>query len=242
MDLVTGVLLTLIGAVLGWAATQFLPDLWRRITHQSPITIYVETDPAIIWAGKPPRAGGRYLIPDTRDIGLPPSNDSRDWAEWLKPFGGILDGLFEAEVTLIANSDAAVVIDGVHVNVESRQPAPSWSRLICAIGGQSLARRLVIIQLEEFENPISSFRDFERGQYESLNLSLAKGDAEKLILVATAKTQDFSWTADLLAIVDGKRRRFRIDHEGKAFRTCGGGLLPTYSWYGTGAWDPPLPN
>jgi hypothetical protein len=230
-----------LGAIVGWAVNQFLPGLWRRISRQPLIHVYVETDPAIIWAGAPPWVGASYLVPDARGLGSPPSNFCPDWYTWLRERGAVAGGMTEAEITLTAGTDLTIAIDGIRAKVVRRGTPPSWVHLLCAVGGADITPRHIRIELDTFDPPTTSFIDEEGQPAKWPRLSLTKGELEKLHVMAEARAEDVEWTAELLTIVNGKRRNFTIDDKGKPFRTCATEGLPTYGWYGVSGWEPPLP-
>lgn len=235
------VLAALLGAIFGWAANQFLPSLWRQITRQPMIQVFVEANPAIIWAGAPPWVGASYVLPDVAGLGVPPSNLCTDWYAWLRGRGAVPGGMTEAEITLTAGTELTVVVDGVRAKVVRRGQPPAWTHLICGVGGADITPRHLRIELDGFDTPTTSFVNQDGQSVRWPRLSLSKGEAEKLYMVAKTRSYDVEWTAEVLAIVNGKRRIFTIDNNGKPFRTCGTEGLPTHVWYGSGEWEPPLP-
>jgi hypothetical protein len=236
------VLAALLGALFGWAANQFLPGAWRTLTRRPVVHLYVETDPAVIWAGAPPWVGAGYVLPDVVGLGDPPSSFCPDWYSWLRPRGAVPAGSTEAEITLTSATNTTVILDGVRAKVVRRGPPPAWTHLICVVGGADITPRHIRIELDGFDVPLTSFVSEVSGERIRVpRLVLSPGQAEKFYLLAKCRSEDIEWTAELLAIVNGKRRVFAITNDGKPFRTCGVEGLPTHSWYGTGAWDPPLP-
>lgn len=229
------------GAVIGWAANHFLPGVWRSITRTPPIQVFVEVDPAIIWAGSPPWLGASYVVPNLRGLGKPPSSFCPEWHGWLRDRGAVPGAEMEIEVTLSASTEVTVVIDGVRAKVVRKRERPSWIHLLCAVGGADLIPRHVSIDLDGFDPPATVFRDHDLNPTEWPRLSLSKGEVEKLSLRATANTHDIEWKAEILAIVDGKRRTFTIDENGNPFRTCATEGLPRHMWTGV-EWEPPLPT
>lgn len=231
----------LLGAVLGWAATHFLPGLWRKVRRVPDLRIFVETDPAIIWAGAPPWVAGNYVVPDTTGLGAPPSEGCPAWYEWLLNRGAVPGDWTEVEVTFIADSDLTIVVDGLRPKAVKRERPSSWRSLLCAVGGADITPRQIRIDLETFEQPTVSFYAAGGEPSGPFRLSLAKGEVEKVRLEARAQHNYFEWTTDVLAIVNGKRRVLSITDGGRPFRTCGTDGLPTHVWDGSGKWQPPLP-
>jgi hypothetical protein len=233
-------LAALLGAVFGWAANQFLPGIYRHITRQPAIHVFVETDPAIIWAGAPSWVGASYLVADTAGLRAPPSNFCPDWYGWLRDRGAIPGGMTEAEITLTAGTDLTILLDGIRAKVVRRGRPPDWINLRCAVAGADITPRHISIDLDTFDPLTTSFVDESGGLMKTPRLTLSRGEAEKFYVMAQAPADDVEWTAELLAIVNGKRRIFAIDDNGKPFRTCATEGLPTHEWYGT-EWQPPLP-
>lgn len=231
----------LLGAVLGWAANHFLPGLWRQLTRRPPLHVFVETNPALIWAGSPPWVSTSYVVPDPRNLGAPPSNFCPDWHDWLRDAGAVPGPSTEAEITLTASGDLTVVVDGFRTRIVRQGDLPPWTHLQCLAGGADIIPRHVRIDLEAFSPPTASFVDSGGSPIAAPKLSLSKGEAEKIYLIAEARYTDVEWTGELLVIVDGKRRVLTIDDNGKPFRTCGTEGLRTHRWVGT-EWEPPLPG
>jgi hypothetical protein len=61
-----------VGTVIGWMGSEFLPILWRRIQQRPPVIIHVETNPAIFEAGLPPWIGYSFVFPGEGIPGPPP--------------------------------------------------------------------------------------------------------------------------------------------------------------------------
>src|SRR4051794_17555220 len=61
--------------------TRTLERLGRKLFAETPVTVHLETDQSVIWAGSPPWVGFRSYFPQ----GLPdePEPDAAvDWHEW----------------------------------------------------------------------------------------------------------------------------------------------------------------
>lgn len=114
-----------------------------------------------------------------------------------------------------------------------------WAVNHFAPGAADITPRHLRIDLDGFGVPTTSWVDPEGDTITQQRLSLSKGQAEKLLVIASAQSMDIEWTAELLALVNGKRRIFQINDKGKPFRTCGSSGLRAHEWLGS-AWRPPL--
>jgi hypothetical protein len=239
MELLAGALL---GSVVTWAVGHFLPGAWRRLTGKPDLQVFVEDDLAVIWAGAPPWVGASYLVPNFPIEGSPPAS-CPDWHRWALGLGGVAGDSTHVEVTLMPGADLTVVVDAVRARVVSSRAQPRWTNLVCAVGGADITPRHMAVDLEAQPHPTSRGVGFEGEPFEWLSFSLAKGEVEKVHIIGSVRSRDIEWTAEILAIVNGKRRVFPINKNGKPFRTCSTRDLPSHMWVqAQSAWHPPLPS
>lgn len=204
--------------------------------------MHVETDPSIIWAGMPPWIGAGFLVPPDADVDGPPLH-CPDWRAWLKERGGIDERTTQVRVTLTAREELLVVIDAIRVRIHERTAAPQWRQLTCGVGGADISPRRGEIDLSLFDPPAVEWIDEDGQGVGAPTFSLASGEAEMLHLWANvADDQSVAWTAEILAIVDGKRQVVEVSDGGKPFVTAGSAnaISSHMAVSGSGEWNPPL--
>lgn len=235
------------GAVIGFVVSEFLGRglgaVIRRRATSDPLIIHVEEDPSMIWAGAPPWVGASYLLPPEADLAEPPPSNCPDWFKWARARGGIDQDLTQLRVTLTARKDLVVVVDGLRVRVQVRKVVPPWRSVVCGVGGADLSPRRAEIRLSDFDPPVVSWLDNEGEHVSSMQLSLAENDVEMLHIWAySSGTEWVEWTAELLALVDGKRQVIPIGNRAKPFVTSGADGAASYHMRVSGGseWGPPL--
>lgn len=144
------------------------------------------------------------------------------------------------KVTVQGTEDAAVLIDGMRVHIESREPSRGRA-IVCPVGGAEASPRHVDINLDD-DGVISYVDDDGETLVNPFTFTLSKGEVETFWIVATARVSTaFRWTAELLLIVNGTRETIHVSDDGDPFRTAGAEGLPQHMWTGS-RWDPPIPS
>jgi hypothetical protein len=177
-----------------------------------------------------------FVVPSIGDLGEPPPGPCFDWWKWARSRGGMDARDTEVRVTLTATTDSTVVIDGLRPQVVRREPPPSWPVVLCAAaGGADLTYRGVHVDLDGFATPTTHFvaQDGTTTQRAPV-ISVHAGEAEMFHITARAEHEHVEWVAELLLIVDGKRKTYRIDDDGQPFRTCGADMRKWYRWIDEG--------
>lgn len=235
------------GAVVGFIVNELLGrGLGAAIRHRAvgdPLIVHVEEDPSIIWAGAPPWVGAAYLLPPEADLSDPPPSHCPDWYTWARARGGVDQTQTQVRVTLTARKDLMVVVDGLRVRVHRRQDVPPWRSMVCGVAGADLAPRRAEIRLSDFEPPVVYWLDHNGDSVTTVQFSLAEDDVEMLHIWAySADTEWVEWTAELLVLVDGKRRMVPIGDPAKPFVTSGGDGTASQHMRLSGGdeWNPPL--
>jgi hypothetical protein len=72
-----------------------------------------------------------------------------------------------------------------------------------------------------------------RREFSASGLHAEKGEVERIDVIARAVAKDISWTADLVLLVNGKRRLLPLSKKGEHWRTIGTQNIPV-TQLGTG--------
>ena len=172
------VLLVGLGAVLGWAATYFLPGFWAKVARRPPLRIHVEPDPKISMAAYRSWDGYSFHIPRRIDeIGEPPGPVCREWWTWAHGMEGMDAGYTHVRLMVTGLSDMDVVVDALQVRVLDRYDAPAGTTIICATGGADLVPRHIDVDLDH-EPPLTEYRDSGGDPTSRFLFTLRKGETE----------------------------------------------------------------
>lgn len=207
-----------------------MPGVWATLANVPELFVHVEANPSVIYAGLPEWIGGAYVVPTeltTSVIDRPPHGGCREWRSWLWALGAYDGGNSEVRVTLQGNANNTVLVDGLLIQVIERNDLEGHL-LQCPVGGADVRVRSLQADLD-LEPCVVNFRD-DLGEFSApFAFTLARGEVEVFHITAST-TRRCLWTAELLLIVDGKRRRMYIDDDGQPFRTSGIDGLPTSTW------------
>lgn len=240
----------LVGAILGplfepWARR--LARAGRRVAREPALDIHVEWDQAVIWAGWPPWLSfAHYFVGTFPDE--PPPDSGFDWSRWADRHGGYDFRFTMLQITLIARADTTVVI-GTPIVTQRISEVPEGVAVVYpAPGGPDVNPRRYDIDLSSGERPRVTFRDAEARDAEvqqpkpSPSWSLQKGEVEQLAIWANAAHEGLhEWEIELPLLVDGRRRKLRIDKNGGPFVTVGKRQPYNYFIRHQDRWEPTLP-
>lgn len=204
----------------------------RRFYGISPISVHVERDPAIVWAGFPNWIGAAIWLPELPAD--PPPEDPTDWHAWARTAGGADASITYLKVTVTCRESTSVVIDPPKVR-RDRLPVedpPKGVVAICPVGGASITPQRIQINLDMAS---AHWVDQDGNPMSALSLQLEPGESEQFYIYGTADAQRFEWHIELPLIVDGKRQVKRIDDDGRRFMTHGADNHAEYLWH-DGQW------
>ncbi len=200
--------------------TRRLQRLGRRVAKEPALDVHVEWDQAVIWAGWPPWLSFAYYFAGSLPPAAPPDSGF-DWSGWADRHGGYDFMWTMLRVTLVARTDATVVVEIPVVNQTIAEVPFGVGVLYPAPGGADVNPRRFQIDLDFGERAYARFED-EGQSAPAPSWSLSKGEAEQSSIWARARDDRLhEWVLELPLIVDGQRRMVRIDKGGKPFVTVG---------------------
>ena len=234
VEILSSVVLLIIGAIVGWAGNHFLPLLWRRLTGRGAVDIHVETDPGVFLAGDPNWDAFGYLIPTPlSDLGPPPSHTCRDWHAWATKQGGTPAGWSRVRLTLSGHLDATVLVDRLSVQIRKRRPHGDGLYVLCRTGGADAVPRGFSVDLDRDPPWVSHVDTSGEPIHAPLAISVAKGEVEIFEIEARATEGVVEWTAELAIVVNGKRKVVPVTDGRSGFVTGGTRGFSPYEWSGT---------
>jgi hypothetical protein len=218
-----------VGTILGLVVERYRLPLWRMLGRSPDLNAHVED------LGFPPWIGCRFLVPASCAMSTPPER-CVDWWKWARSLGGIDGDVTHLRVTLTGlHDDLTIVVDGIQARVESDRQirSESWKHLVCPAGGADVVPRHLEIQFENFDSPTSRWVDPFAESSRPAAFTLKRGEVERIDVIARAVAKDVSWTADLVLLVNGKRRLLPLSKKGEHWRTIGTQNIPV-TQLGTG--------
>ncbi|WP_181727660.1 helix-turn-helix transcriptional regulator [Streptomyces sp. PT12] len=185
-----------------------------------------------VWEGG---CGHRYLV-DRPAAEVPPPPIQQDAEPWAERLGAVHGGSTIVEATVRPSGDAPVVVESLHVRVTERSAPLDWPAFDMSLGcGGALTPAAFAVDLDEqrpIARPVDGF-DGDSGQtLRNPGLPYSVTDDEPLALrvFASASACDCSWYVELVWSSGDERGTLRVDDDGRAFRTSGGGEGTVYSF------------
>ena len=201
-----------------------------------PVAVHIEADPSLIHAGSLNWDGYSYVVPQAHADWEPPTTICREWKSAIWPLGALDAYESEIVVTIQGLDDAAVLIDGFRVHIESREPLTGVV-LRCPVGGADGMRRGFVIDLDMGGVYFDLNASWEEGDKMPRSFTVGKGETESFHVLARASNAAYRWTAEFLLVIDGKREIVDVTDDGDPFRTAGAEGLPEQFWWGD-HWGP----
>lgn len=194
-----------------------LEEFSRRLYGIKPISVHIERDPSIVWAGFPNWIGYSVWLPELPEKA---PDHPLDWSAWAKSLGGTDASMTVLKVTITSRELSTVVIDPPRVRFEAlpNGTPPKGIVATCRVGGAAVEPRRIQVNLG-FGGAMWINADGE--PIESVSVTLESGEVEQFYLFTTAEEGRYRWHLDLPIIVDGKRELIRIDDDGSPFVTYG---------------------
>ncbi|OBA84679.1 hypothetical protein A5642_25865 [Mycolicibacterium mucogenicum] len=199
---------------------------WRKIRRligrKDPIQVFVERNPAIIYANMPDWITFPQFVPlDRHTQSEPPKNTLALWG-WAKALGGSPAWFDEMQVTLAAWADLDVVVDSLRVSARAHQ-VPGGVVALKPVGGASMQPTQLDVVLGTFSTTVTPRRAGSGEPRDWFAFQLKAGDVQRLLIhVSDNPEQDadvaaYEWTAFLDLIVNNKRKTVEITDGGKPF-------------------------
>ncbi|MFE7893648.1 hypothetical protein [Streptomyces sp. NPDC057412] len=199
----------------------------RRLYRIKPISVHVERDPSVVWAGFPNWIGTAVWLPALP--AMAPPEDPTDWHSWAQSNNGTDAAVTFLRVTITCRESTPVVVNPPKIrrNFLPVGNPPKGVIAVAPTGGASVTPRRIQVNLDMGS---ANWIDDNGRPAESLSLSLEPGESEQFFIFADASVGRYEWHMDLALIVDGKREILRIDDGGKRFITHGVDGLIDHFW------------
>lgn len=231
------------GAVVGYTlglATTHGPRLWRKIKGKDELQVYVEHDPAIIFANAPQNTVGcPMFVPGSPD-NLNPGTITDAFAirQWALEHDGIPASTDSVEVTLTAWDKLDVIVDAVTISCRPIS-VPNGIVVMAGVGGADIHRTRLDVQLASYGPKAEYVATVDNST--NFSFKLASGDTAKIYLKVAAASwaskedRAYEWTADLHLLVNNKRKTITVGDNGTPFEYARFDAGPQLLWDGV-AW------
>jgi hypothetical protein len=230
--------LTVATAAIGWAVVKALDGGARVIDPKPPVTVYVETDPAKVFAGHPEWQTYDFVSPASEsDFGRPPAR-CREWRTRARRADGVDADETHAHAYLQGTPGAAVVIDGIEVEILRRRPPIRGTSAHCPAGGAVGNPRLIDVDLDA--DPPEVLYAEAGDDYPArrrLNFTLTDAESDTFRLRAHTTRCDCTWRARVQMVVNDQRMQLTLDEDGEPFRTSASAAARHVAWNGR-RWAP----
>ncbi len=191
-------------------------------TTADPLSVVVDSAGSLSYA---------VPVPPEKLVGAPSPQgdgcDSQARRDWVAALGGVPTAQHSVSVVVqaIGNEVPNIVITGLELHATHR-PAGNLKTHIRLCGGGGIPMRYLHLQLGDPRSQVQIYDQDKSGKNEwkpvkHLTLQLRRGEAARFLIVTTAVGPPgviYEWSVDLIAIVDGKRRLYRIADDGRPFR------------------------
>ncbi|MFE7644970.1 hypothetical protein [Streptomyces phaeoluteigriseus] len=235
-DLLTGAvggLIALTVAAVFQPVMGRLQAVSRRVHRIRPVSVHVETDPSLVWAGFPNWVPAFVWLPE-RPTGTPPEHPT-DWRAWALRRGGADASRTVLKVTVTARETASVVIDSPKLRHEvSPLPQPPPGVVACCpVGGAAVTPRRLQVDLG---TGTTMWVEEDGSPLPPLSLTLSPGETEQFLIYVEATSGRCTWHLELPVLVDGKRLLIPVEDGGEPFVTYGLEGFVEHRWC-DGAWE-----
>lgn len=150
---------------------------------------------------------------------LDPEQDPEPTYEWAYDNGGADIDQTRLELSVVGRRTEAVILTDFRVRVERRPPLAghlvTWKS---TPSGDALPGRWIHVDLDRTP-PRITLSVQPGGKQWSFPLRVSSAEPEYFYIYAFTTTCGCSWTAELHYVADGKKGVYRIDNNGKPFRT-----------------------
>jgi hypothetical protein len=167
---------------------------------------------------------------------LPQASSCQDVRRWAIEQGAIDGGRTHLKITIEGLSSSPVLIESMHAIVESRRAPISETVISCLTEGEI---GIIGIGFDLDEQPSVARSLPEDGglgdpYFAGSNISVAEGEVLALGVTAFTEQCRCDWRIEVKAVVEGERRTFTLDDNGRPFQTTAVVTLPEHkvAWYG----------
>ncbi|MEX2985491.1 helix-turn-helix domain-containing protein [Streptomyces sp. C36] len=155
---------------------------------------------------------------------MPKPPFEQDAPAWVSELGAVSADNQFVKVTLQGTGTSTVVLEELHVRVDSTNAPLAWNTYATGVGcGGDVATRSFGVDLDAGSpalTPIAGQRAFP--------YKVSRTDPEVFYVKADAKQHDVRWHLEVQWSSGGRRGVFRIDDQGRPFRTSGSMGRPSY--------------
>jgi hypothetical protein len=215
----------LVTSSVAFLVNRFGPVIIEGLSGDPPLRFTVAVDPDAYTAGHAFALQGE---PPTGDLPEVPS--CQEVRRWAMRYGAIDGGRTHLKITVEGLSSSPVLIESMHARVESREEPIDETLVSCLVEGEI---GIIGIGFNLDEQPSVARTLLENGglgepYFAGSNISVAEGEVLALAVTAFAEHCSCKGRIDVNAVVEGERRTFTLDDNGRPFQTTAIVTLPEH--------------
>lgn len=168
----------------------------------------------------------QHFLVDRPPNAVPQPPFEQDAPGWVADLGAVASGGQFIEVTVQGTGSETVVLQGLHVRVQSTAAPLAWNDYRTGVGcGGNVSTKRFGVDLDDGEpvaQPVSGQRDFP--------YKVSESDPEVFYVKASAEAHDVRWYLEVEWSSGTRHGVMRVDDQGKPFRTSGNTGRTSYGW------------
>lgn len=233
-----GIVAAVVAILFGGGLLPTLAGLVSDVRHRddAPITVQVSHE----YREQGTMCSG--LVSDHGPSEIPPPHDDSDIDAWLDEQDGADAGVSRVKLVIQGGEEASVVLTGLSIDVQERQPAPArFSYVMTAGCGGGVSPRYFSVDLEKAHPTVDPQPGHTgNGQTEpaiEFPYKINAIDPEVFLIVAGVEHNAVMWSMTLHYVAAGTAKTLKIDDDGQPFQTSADGASRTFQWVpGTDKW------
>lgn len=225
-------------AVVTFAATAAANYVNDRIQARNPVSVSVETDPALI-PGVGSDGQSAVIPASVTTKGDPGPLGCEGFYRWQKRNGGISEGKTTIQLVIQGNISDPVLVTGLRVKVDSRGAPLTGIPADCPTAG-TVEFHDASVDLDAADPQVT----YPPTEPKHFGISLTRGESEAFILSGLTQHYYCTWTLQMDLVVKGAQREIDVSDHGKPFQTTAATSTSHWSWNYRDAWllDRPDPS
>jgi hypothetical protein len=177
----------------------------------------------------------QHFLVDSAPAQMGPPANEENAPRWAASYGAVSSGEQRVALTVQGTGAQTVVLEALHVSIESRNAPLAWNDYAMGVGcGGGVETESFDVDLDS-GSPTARARNGQR----QFPYSVSESDPEVFYVTAHTKAHDVRWTLSLDWSSGGRHGTVRVDNDGVPFRTSADVGRPGYDYpLGTNDWVP----
>ncbi|MEV6012616.1 helix-turn-helix transcriptional regulator [Streptomyces sp. NPDC051976] len=174
----------------------------------------------------------RFLV-HSAPAAVGPFPDEQDAPRWVAAYGAVAAGDQRVAVTVQGTGADTVVLEALHVGIDSRNAPLAWNDYAMSQCGGGVDTKSFDVDLDK-GRPTTTVRNGQR----EFPYKVSESDPEVFYVTVHTKAHDVRWNLTLDWSSGDRHGTVRIDDDGVPFRTSADAGRPGYQYTPGGSWIP----